>query len=628
MNSLLKKKILLIICGGISAYKSLELIRSLKKQGSEVKTILTKNAKQFVTSLSVVSLSGEKVYDDLFNPENEAEMDHIALSRWADLILVAPATANTISKLSSGFSDDLASTVILASDKDIFLAPAMNVRMWEHPSTKENLNKLKSFGYNIIGPEIGDMACGEFGEGKMTEPNDIVQKIDLYFYEINKNNKLKALVTAGPTNEYIDPVRFITNKSSGKVKVFKWREITKIESKEIHFSKYDFDQELAILYSSGTTGKPKCICHRSGGVLLQHKKEHQLHCDIKEGDNIFYFTTCGWMMWNWLVSALASKASIVLFDGSPMYKKEDSLLRIAEKEKITLFGVSAKYIDALRKFKPKLKYKYKLSKLRTICSTGSPLSNDGFRYVYENIKKNVHLSSISGGTDIISCFVLGNLYQPVILGEIQNKGLGLDVDIFNEKGKSLKNRKGELVCKNPFPSMPLKFWNDKNDIKFHSTYFNNFLNIWHHGDYAQIRESGGFIIHGRSDTTLNPGGVRLGTAEIYSEVEKFIEVKESIVIGQAWDNDIRIVLFIVLNPKYKPNDSLLKRIKIQIRKNASPRHVPSKILVVNDIPRTKNGKIVELAVKNIVEGNDIKNKEALANPNILEQYKNLKELKY
>jgi len=465
----------------------------------------------------------------------------------------------------------------------------------------------------------------------------VLFSIDKYFYNgktINILDRIPKILKDVPSIEYVVIVnypgeKYLQNKyKSRKVKVFKWREITKIESKEIQFSKYDFDQELAILYSSGTTGKPKCICHRSGGVLLQHKKEHQLHCDIKEGDNIFYFTTCGWMMWNWLVSALASKASIVLFDGSPMYKKEDSLLRIAEKEKITLFGVSAKYIDALRKFKPKLKYKYKLSKLRTICSTGSPLSNDGFRYVYENIKKNVHLSSISGGTDIISCFVLGNLYQPVILGEIQNKGLGLDVDIFNEKGKSLKNRKGELVCKNPFPSMPLKFWNDKNDIKFHSTYFNNFLNIWHHGDYAQIRESGGFIIHGRSDTTLNPGGVRIGTAEIYSEVEKFIEVKESIVIGQAWDNDIRIILFIVLNPKYKLNDSLLKRIKIQIRKNASPRHVPSKILVVNDIPRTKNGKIVELAVKNIVEGNDIKNKEALANPNILEQYKNLKELKY
>ena len=461
--------------------------------------------------------------------------------------------------------------------------------------------------------------------------------VDKYFYNgkiINILERIPLILKEIPSIEYVvianyPGEKYLKNKYSyKKVKVLKWNELMKKESEKIQFSNFDFEQDLAILYSSGTTGKPKCICHRSGGVLLQHKKEHQLHCDIREGDNVFYFTTCGWMMWNWLVSVLASKASIVLFDGSPMYKKNDLLLKIAEKEKITLFGISAKYVDALRKSKPTLKYKYKLSKLRTICSTGSPLSNDGFKYIYENIKKNVHLSSISGGTDIVSCFVLGNLYQPVILGEIQNKGLGMNVDVFNEKGEPLKNKKGELVCKNPFPSMPLKFWNDKNDIKFKKAYFNNFLNTWYHGDYAEIKKGGGFIIHGRSDTTLNPGGVRLGTAEIYSEVEKFIEIKESIVVGQAWDNDVRIILFIVLNPKYVLNEDLLKKIKIQIRKNASPRHVPSKIIVVGDIPRTKNGKIVELAVKNTIEGNEIKNKEALANPRVLDQYKNLKELNY
>jgi acetoacetyl-CoA synthetase len=460
---------------------------------------------------------------------------------------------------------------------------------------------------------------------------------DRYYYngkEINILERIPELLKKVKSIKYViicsyPGKKYLKNNLQiKKVKFLKWQEINKFLAKKIEYTKFDFNHELAILYSSGTTGKPKCICHRSGGTLIQHLKEHQLHCNIKENDNIFYFTTCGWMMWNWLISALASKASIVLFDGFPMYMKKDLLFRITQKEKITLLGVSAKLIDSFKKNNLSIIKKYKLKNLKTICSTGSPLSNDGFQYIYKHVKKNVHLASISGGTDIVSCFVLGNVYEPVIAGEIQNKGLGMDVLVLNKKGIPIKKSKGELVCKNSFPSMPLKFWNDKNDIKYNKAYFKKYKNLWHHGDYAEITKNGGFIIYGRSDATLNPGGVRLGTSEIYSVVNKFHEILDSIVIGQQWDGDIRIVLFVVLKKEIELTENLKVKLKKKIRQEASPRHVPAKIISVLDVPRTKNGKIVELAVKNLVDGNEINNKDALANPEVLDQFKDIKELSY
>jgi len=457
---------------------------------------------------------------------------------------------------------------------------------------------------------------------------------DKYFYngkKINIQVRLNKILENVPSITKVVVVPYpgteIEKDKNIKVETYIWNELINSENKDkIEYVLSNFNDPLAILYSSGTTGKPKCICHGTGGILLQHNKELQIHSDVKNNDRVFYFTTCGWMMWNWLVGALAAGASILLFDGFPMYRKDDLLFEFASEEKVTLFGISAKYIDALNNNGAIPKKNHDLSQLRTICSTGSPLSKEGFEYIYKNIKKNVHLASISGGTDIVSCFVLGNLLQSVYAGEIQNRGLGMDVDIFDEKGNSIINKKGELVCKKPFPSMPVKFWNDDGNIKYKSAYFEKYKNIWHHGDFAKITKNGGFIIFGRSDTTLNPGGVRLGTAEIYSVVEKFKEIQESIVIGQTWKNDIRIILFVVLNKDFKLTNEIKEKIKKAIKKEASPRHVPSKIIQISEVPKTKNGKLVELAVKQSVEKHPIKNLEALANPDSLKQFKNIKEL--
>jgi acetoacetyl-CoA synthetase len=396
---------------------------------------------------------------------------------------------------------------------------------------------------------------------------------------------------------------------------------------QIRFESVDFNHPLYILYSSGTTGVPKCIVHGTGGTLLQHLKEHQLHSDVRPGDRLFYFTTLGWMMWNWLVSGLASGATLLLYDGSPSVGRGKILFDFADAEGMTHFGTSAKFIDSLVKLGVEPKKTHKLEKLRAVLSTGSPLSPEGFDYVYEKVKTDVCLSSISGGTDIVSCFVLGNPAGPVWRGEIQAKGLGLAVEVFDDSGRSLTSEKGELVCTRAFPSMPIGFWNDPDGSKYRAAYFEKFPNVWRHGDWSEITEHGGMIIYGRSDAVLNPGGVRIGTAEIYRQVEQLDEVLESLVIGQDWEGDVRVVLFLKLKENCQLNEALVRKVKNKIRDNTTPRHVPAKVLQVADIPRTKSGKIVELAVREAVHGRPVKNVEALANPEALEHFRGRPELR-
>jgi acetoacetyl-CoA synthetase len=403
--------------------------------------------------------------------------------------------------------------------------------------------------------------------------------------------------------------------------------VASFAEREVTFERLPFNHPLYILYSSGTTGIPKCIVHSAGGTLLQHVKEHRFQADIRPGDRVFYFTTCGWMMWNWLVSALATEATLLLYDGSPFYPSGNILFDFADAEKMTYFGTSAKFIDTARKSGLRPIDTHDLSTVRTVSSTGSPLSPDGFAYVYEGIKRDVHLASISGGTDIVSCFVLGIPTEPVWSGEIQGPGLGMAMDVWDDDGKPVRGEKGELVCTRAFPCMPIGFWNDPDGKKYHAAYFDRFPNVWCHGDFAEWTEHGGIVIYGRSDATLNPGGVRIGTAEIYNQVEQLPEIAESICIGQDFDGDVRVVLFVRLAPGAKLDAELEQRIRTKIRTGASPRHVPAKIIAVADIPRTKSGKITELAVREMVHGRPVKNKEALANPEALDLYRDLPELR-
>ncbi len=394
----------------------------------------------------------------------------------------------------------------------------------------------------------------------------------------------------------------------------------------LEITSVEFNHPLYIVYSSGTTGVPKCIVHGHGGTLLQQTKEHVLHTGVAEGDKLFYFTTCGWMMWNWLVCGLGTGATLILFDGAPFYREGRILWEIAEREAISIFGTSAKYISALENTSVRPKEEYSLPDLRSVLSTGSPLAPASFDFVYDAIGSDLQLASISGGTDILSCFALGNPMLPVRRGELQCKGLGMATEIFDESGRSVIAEHGELVCTKPFPSTPVAFWNDSDGARYRAAYFERFPGVWAHGDFAELTEDGGMVIHGRSDSVLNPGGVRIGTAEIYRQVEKLDDVIESIAIGQNWDDDVRVVLFVILKSGIDLDDELIGRIRRIIRENTTPRHVPAKVISVKEIPRTKSGKIVELAVRSVVHGEEVRNTEALANPEALKYFRGLTEL--
>ncbi|NNL55788.1 MAG: acetoacetate--CoA ligase [Woeseia sp.] len=453
---------------------------------------------------------------------------------------------------------------------------------------------------------------------------------DGYFYN---GKRFDTLATVDRVLERIEDIEMtvvvpFTGESCGlpaKGAACLWSDFA-LAGDELVFEPVAFDHPLFIMYSSGTTGAPKCIVHGHGGTLLQHRKEHLLHCDIGHRDVLFYFTTCGWMMWNWLATGLATGARLVLFDGSPFFADGRVLWQIAEDERITVFGTSAKYLAAQEKSAIKPGEEFDLTSLKTLLSTGSPLAPAGFDYVYNSIGKDLQLSSIAGGTDIISCFVIGNPLLPVRRGELQCIGLGMAVDVFDDEGRPVRGASGELVCTRPFPSMPVGFWQDEDNSRYHAAYFERFPGIWAHGDFAEITASGGVIIHGRSDSVLNPGGVRIGTSEIYRQVEKLDDILESIAIGQQWDDDVRIVLFVVLRDGVSLTEELQKKIRTVIRENTTVRHVPARIVAVPEIPRTISGKIVEVAVRAMVHNQPVKNVDALANPKALEYFRDRPEL--
>jgi len=521
------------------------------------------------------------------------------------------AAAMRASGVASG--DRVAAFMPNVSETIIGMLAATSIgAIWSSCSPDFGINGVMD-RFGQIEPKILIACDGYFYNGKTI---DCLPRVD----EIRRNiDSIEQLIIVPVVNE--EPGRL---HIEGAI----WYDdfLIKENTPPLIFAQLPFNHPLYIVYSSGTTGVPKCIVHSAGGTLIQQLKEQQLHVNLTPDDRLFYFTTCGWMMWNWLVAGLGSEATLVLFDGSPFYPEAKSLMDMAEQEHISVFGTSAKYIAALEKARVIPRESHNLDKMRTILSTGSPLSHESFRYVYRDIKSDLCLSSISGGTDILSCFVLGNTCLPVWEGEIQCAGLGMAVEIWNDEGLSIIEEKGEMVCTRPFPSAPIYFWNDTDNEKYRNAYFDTYPNIWAHGDYGEITEHQGVIIHGRSDAVLNPGGVRIGTAEIYRQVEKLDAILDSICIGQQWDDDVRVVLFVVLREGVEMDEALAQQIRQTIRRETTPRHVPAKIIAVADIPRTISGKIVELAVRNMVHNQPVKNTDALANPEALALYKNLPEL--